>query len=209
MSISFANKLKLIRTAIGKDQQVFAQLIDVADQQYATYESGQRDVCAQVLKKICSHPECVRYTLWLMTDQTNAGDKASLPCSSGYLIDSRRSPIRKLLLAKLAFWSWLSFGSVGQICPTFVVAISRLISHDAPILFCCIAQKTFQTKTDSLGFRWLTKVCLVHMETSSWFAVSPKLVGMFFGNRGQAFLKFQIAMLRLGRRWLWKLEGIY
>ena len=72
MSISFANKLKLIRTAIGKDQQVFAQLIDVADQQYATYESGQRDVCAQVLKKICSHPECVRYTLWLMTDQTNA-----------------------------------------------------------------------------------------------------------------------------------------
>lgn len=71
MSISFANKLKLLRTAIGKNQQFFADILEIPVSQYLAYETGEREVCAEELKAICSHPDCLRYTLWVMTDQTN------------------------------------------------------------------------------------------------------------------------------------------
>jgi len=72
MSISFANKLKLIRTALGKSPQFFADILEIPVDQYQAYETGEREICASELKAISSHPECLRYTLWLMTDQTNA-----------------------------------------------------------------------------------------------------------------------------------------
>lgn len=71
MSISFANKFKLIRTAIGKSQQAFADLIDIPLSQYEQFEAGTAQVSSLQLKDICSHQDCARYALWLMTDKTS------------------------------------------------------------------------------------------------------------------------------------------
>jgi transcriptional regulator with XRE-family HTH domain len=64
-------KIKSIRTELGLSQEKFAALVDIPFNSYRKYE---RDVemNASTLQKIASAPECQKYVLWLVSNQTNA-----------------------------------------------------------------------------------------------------------------------------------------
>lgn len=71
MSINFSDKLKLIRNSLNLSQTKFCSLVDISISTYKKNEGGFSDVGTQTLQKIASHPECLKYALWLLTDTTN------------------------------------------------------------------------------------------------------------------------------------------
>ena len=71
MSISFSVKLKLIRNSLNLSQTKFCALVDISISTYKKNEGGFADVGTQTLQKIASHPECLKYALWLLTGETN------------------------------------------------------------------------------------------------------------------------------------------
>lgn len=72
MSISFADKLKLIRKVSGLNQPKFAELIGVPYGTYKKHENGGADVSATTLESVALHPDSSKYSLWLLTGNTNA-----------------------------------------------------------------------------------------------------------------------------------------
>ena len=71
MQASFGEKLKLIRNSLGLNQIDFAELVDLGISSYKKYEAEVNGVGAPALQKIASHPQCLKYALWLLTDTTN------------------------------------------------------------------------------------------------------------------------------------------
>lgn len=64
-------KLKLIRNTTGLSQPKFADLIDVPASSYKKYEQDQREMGANILIQLLSHPDCQKYALWFLTGNTN------------------------------------------------------------------------------------------------------------------------------------------
>ncbi len=71
MSISFGEKFKLIRNALNLSQRSFSELVDIPFSSYKKNEGGFTEVGSSPLQKIASHPKCLKYALWLLTDETN------------------------------------------------------------------------------------------------------------------------------------------
>ncbi|NQZ24464.1 MAG: helix-turn-helix transcriptional regulator [Colwellia sp.] len=71
MSISFGEKLKLIRSTTGLSQQKFSDLIGLGISSYKKNEGGFTEVGSITLQKVATHPACNKYALWLISDTTN------------------------------------------------------------------------------------------------------------------------------------------
>lgn len=71
MSILFGEKFKLIRQSLGLSQDKFSKLVDIPLSSYKKYESGNTEVGSAALQKMTRHPDCHKYTLWLMADRIN------------------------------------------------------------------------------------------------------------------------------------------
>lgn len=72
MSITFGEKLKLIRTSTGLSQQKFADFVGLGISSYKKNEGGFTEVGLPTVHKIASHPDLNKYALWLISDITHA-----------------------------------------------------------------------------------------------------------------------------------------
>ncbi len=68
---SHAEKLKQIRKAEGLTQARFAQSVGVALSTVKNYERGDKVVGLSIIDKVTNNQEFKKYTLWLMTGDTN------------------------------------------------------------------------------------------------------------------------------------------
>ncbi len=71
MSSDRGKKLKAIRDAEGYSQTAFAELTGVNIGMIKNYESGRQGVGVTVIDRILETKDFKKYTLWLMTDETN------------------------------------------------------------------------------------------------------------------------------------------
>jgi|GEM_PF-1692516 len=71
MQLSFGEKFKLIRNSLNLSQMKFSDLVDINISSYKKYEGGFTEVGSAALQKVATHPECLKYALWLLTDETN------------------------------------------------------------------------------------------------------------------------------------------
>ncbi|PCH95368.1 MAG: hypothetical protein COB83_09000 [Gammaproteobacteria bacterium] len=71
MSITFGEKLKLIRSSTGLSQQKFADFVGLGISSYKKNEGGFTEVGLSTVHKISSHPELKKYALWLISGGTN------------------------------------------------------------------------------------------------------------------------------------------
>lgn len=71
MSIDISEKLKLIREAEGLSQAKFAALTGISVGMIKQYETGVRGAGTETLLKITNCKILKKYTLWLMTEETN------------------------------------------------------------------------------------------------------------------------------------------
>lgn len=71
MSSSYEQKLKQIRNAEGLSQSAFAEITEINIGTIKNYESGKRDVGLSVIHRILETKDFKKYTLWLMTGETN------------------------------------------------------------------------------------------------------------------------------------------
>lgn len=71
MSISFGEKIKLIREALKLSQVDFSELVGVGISSLKKNESGVSDASSPTLQKIAEHPISHKYALWLISGQTN------------------------------------------------------------------------------------------------------------------------------------------
>lgn len=71
MSISFGEKLKLIRGTTELSQPKFAELIGIPHGTYKKHENGSSDVSAATLESIATNSLFAKYSLWLLTGETN------------------------------------------------------------------------------------------------------------------------------------------
>jgi transcriptional regulator with XRE-family HTH domain len=71
MQVSLGEKFKLIRNSLALSQADFADLVDISISSYKKYEAEFQGVGTPALQKIASHPDCLKYALWLLTDTTN------------------------------------------------------------------------------------------------------------------------------------------
>lgn len=70
MSIPFGDKFKLIRNSLNLSQTAFADLVGIPLSSYKKNEGGN-EVGSSALQKVASHPDCLKYALWLLTNTTN------------------------------------------------------------------------------------------------------------------------------------------
>lgn len=70
MSIPFGDKFKLIRNSLDLSQASFAELVGIPLSSYKKNEGGN-EVGSSALQKVASNPDCIKYALWLLTDETN------------------------------------------------------------------------------------------------------------------------------------------
>ncbi|HBX8313306.1 TPA: helix-turn-helix transcriptional regulator [Klebsiella pneumoniae] len=71
MSIEISEKLKMIRDAEGLSQSKFARLTGISLGMIKQYETGIRGAGVETLLKITTCESLKKYTLWLMSDETN------------------------------------------------------------------------------------------------------------------------------------------
>ena len=71
MQVTLGEKFKLIRNTFNLNQPDFAKLVDISVSSYKKYEAEFQGVGTPALQKIASHPECLKYALWLLTGETN------------------------------------------------------------------------------------------------------------------------------------------
>lgn len=71
MSIEISEKLKMIRDAEGLSQSKFARLTGISLGMIKQYETGIRGAGVETLLKITNCVDLKKYTLWLMSDETN------------------------------------------------------------------------------------------------------------------------------------------
>lgn len=71
MSSELSEKLKQIRDAEGLSQAKFAELTGISISTIKKYEVGIMEPGGVTLRKITTHEAFKKYTLWLMSDDTN------------------------------------------------------------------------------------------------------------------------------------------
>ena len=71
MSNTIGEKFKLIRGTTGLNQTKFAEMVGISVSSYKKYESGHSEVGTPALLKIATNPNLKKYTLWLVTGDTN------------------------------------------------------------------------------------------------------------------------------------------
>ncbi|MBD8169552.1 MULTISPECIES: helix-turn-helix domain-containing protein [Erwinia] len=70
MSSSYHKKLRLIRKAEGLTQAAMASETGISLSSIRNYESGGQVVGLTIIERVIGLPKFMKYTLWLMTDQT-------------------------------------------------------------------------------------------------------------------------------------------
>ncbi|MGS1814101.1 helix-turn-helix domain-containing protein [Klebsiella oxytoca] len=70
MSSSYEEKLKQIRNAEGMSQKAFAEITGINIGSIKNYESGKREVGLSVVDRVLGTRDFKKYTLWLMTGET-------------------------------------------------------------------------------------------------------------------------------------------
>jgi transcriptional regulator with XRE-family HTH domain len=70
MSISFADKIKLIRSTLNLSQDKFAKLTGISLSSIKRYEGDGYDISYSALQKLVNSDECQKYALWLISDKT-------------------------------------------------------------------------------------------------------------------------------------------
>lgn len=68
--MDLAAKLKAIRAKEGVTQTQFCELLGFSISTYKKYEASLFEMGYGALSKVVKHPRFYKYTLWLMTDQT-------------------------------------------------------------------------------------------------------------------------------------------
>lgn len=68
--MDLAAKLKAIRAKEGVTQSEFCQLVGFSISTYKKYESSLFEMGFTALSKVVNHPRFMKYTLWLMIEQT-------------------------------------------------------------------------------------------------------------------------------------------
>ncbi|AVY99417.1 transcriptional regulator [Lelliottia sp. WB101] len=71
MSSELAEKMKAIREAEGLSQSKFSEITGISISTIKKYETGVKDPGSRTLLKVTTHPEYKKYTMWLMSDETN------------------------------------------------------------------------------------------------------------------------------------------
>ena len=71
MSSELGEKMKAIREAEGLSQAKFAEITGISISTIKKYEIGIKDPGGRTLRKITTHHEFKKYTMWLMSDETN------------------------------------------------------------------------------------------------------------------------------------------
>ncbi|AVJ59408.1 MULTISPECIES: helix-turn-helix transcriptional regulator [Klebsiella pneumoniae complex] len=82
MSSELSEKLKLIREAEGLSQAKFADLTGISISTIKKYEVGIMEPGGVTLRKITTHEVFKKYTLWLMSDETNEASGQIAPALS-------------------------------------------------------------------------------------------------------------------------------
>lgn len=70
MSSDYQKKLRLIRKAEGLTQAVMAKETGISLSSIRNYETGGQDIGLTIIERVIQLPRFMKYTLWLMTDQT-------------------------------------------------------------------------------------------------------------------------------------------
>ncbi|MBX8542484.1 helix-turn-helix domain-containing protein [Pseudomonas cichorii] len=68
--MDLAAKLKAIRAKEGVTQTQFCELLGFSVSTYKKYEASLFEMGYGAVSKVVTHPRFYKYTLWLMTDQT-------------------------------------------------------------------------------------------------------------------------------------------
>lgn len=68
--MDLASKLKAIRAKEGVTQSEFCALVGFSISTYKKYESSLFEMGFTALSKVVNHPRFMKYTLWLMIEQT-------------------------------------------------------------------------------------------------------------------------------------------
>ncbi|MFJ2384590.1 helix-turn-helix domain-containing protein [Pseudomonas protegens] len=68
--MDLASKLKAIRAKEGVTQSEFCELVGFSISTYKKYESSLFEMGFTALSKVVNHPRFMKYTLWLMIEQT-------------------------------------------------------------------------------------------------------------------------------------------
>ncbi|ECK8241756.1 helix-turn-helix transcriptional regulator [Salmonella enterica subsp. enterica] len=90
MSTDYVTKLKGIRKAEGLTQIQLAELTGISLSAIRNYESRQKEVGLSVLERIVATPALMKYTLWLMTDQTAPESGQTAPAAEFLDEDAKR-----------------------------------------------------------------------------------------------------------------------
>lgn len=68
--MDLATKLKAIRSKEGVTQSEFCELVGFSLSTYKKYESSLFEMGFTAVSKVVNHPQFMKYTLWLMIEQT-------------------------------------------------------------------------------------------------------------------------------------------
>lgn len=71
MSSSYEEKLKAIRLAEGLSQAAFSEITGINIGTIKNYEGGKREVGLSVIDRVLKSQDYTKYTMWLMTGETN------------------------------------------------------------------------------------------------------------------------------------------
>lgn len=71
MSSGYPEKLTQIRKAEGLTQAKLSEETGISLSAIKNYETGQKDVGLIIVSKFTNHPRFKKYTLWLMSGETN------------------------------------------------------------------------------------------------------------------------------------------
>ena len=92
MSISLGKKFKLIRNELKLSQPKFADLVGIPFGSYKKYETDNTEVGSAAVLKVASHPECLKYALWLVTGTTNIDAGQIAPSDPVQEMESKQLP---------------------------------------------------------------------------------------------------------------------
>jgi len=70
MSSDYQKKLRLIRKAEGLTQAAMAKETGISLSSIRNYETGGQEIGLTIIERVIQLPRFMKYTLWLMTDQT-------------------------------------------------------------------------------------------------------------------------------------------
>ncbi|WP_421179274.1 helix-turn-helix domain-containing protein [Aeromonas enteropelogenes] len=73
MSISWADKITLIRESERLTRKEFCELTGIKYGTLSSYESGTKGMTVVMAEKMLQHPLFEKYTLWFMTGKTAPG----------------------------------------------------------------------------------------------------------------------------------------